>query len=334
MGPPLHESPDADWQRLDSQGAAVATEAEASQFRFNFTDPLPPSWFPYYYRAVAVGVNDLTQGWVAGRSAQSNLVKVENLPTGPPMLSDEIGEQTGSNELRLRFRSDALLEATPLGRFKVEITPWDYASNSFTAASLVSTFLTDSAPNPGAAGQVPNKLYHSIVQVNGVRQFEARFNLGEDKYLYKIRLTDPLERATERMISGIVEVNEAPHLEGLTFRKKQKDLFFAFESKNRVTPSPFGEFTLEISFTPIFAGAVLLFKTALHLVKVGDLAKLNNAQVSTLLREPKAGSQTPCKYGAVVKNFYPASPFGIRQGKLNIRLTAPDGAVAKLSINI
>jgi hypothetical protein len=77
MGPAIHESEPPAWQALDEAGRPAASAATASRFRFAFADATPPSWFPYFYRAVSIGASDITTGLVAGRSLQSNMVSVE-----------------------------------------------------------------------------------------------------------------------------------------------------------------------------------------------------------------------------------------------------------------
>jgi hypothetical protein len=46
-----------------------------------------PSWYPYYYRATAVGAQDLANGLYSGESPYSSVQPAEVLPAGPPMIA-------------------------------------------------------------------------------------------------------------------------------------------------------------------------------------------------------------------------------------------------------
>jgi len=334
MGLPLHESAEAAWQPLDEKGSPAVSPSETHHFRFSFDDATPPSWFPYFYRAVAVGARDDVNGFLPGRSPQSNLVKTERLPATLPEINDAAGEQTDTQTVRLKFRSDALVEATPHGSFRAEIFPWDFAQNQFSPTPALALFLPQAKTHPGDGNLAKGDLYYSAPDAGGRRTFEAIFDVSGEKFLFKVRLIDPLNRISERMVSGEIKQNEAPHLADLRTRRVARDLFVFFESTTRVTPPPFGEYTLEISFAGLGSRTQLLLKTALHKINVGDLNKLRTSPVTAILREPKTSPTVPSEYGAVFKNFYPVIQFPPKHGRLRVRLTAPDGTTAVVELGI
>lgn len=337
MGLPLHESLEAEWQPIDEQGAPATSGSETSRYRFSIADPTPPSWFPYLYRAVAIGTRDETNGFLPGRSPQSNLVTVERLPQTLPEILGAAGEQTETQTVRLHFRSDALVETTPHGSFRLEIFSWDFAQNQFAETPVLSLFLPKAEPRPGSGNLSKGGLYYSTPDAEARRTFEALSDVAGEKYLFRIRLTDPLNRSSERMISGEFLENDPADLQKLITRRVKRDLFIFFESDTGVTKPPFGEFRLEITFVPAFTsrlGIQLVLTTALHKISVGDLNSLKTATVTTILREAKAGSSAPSKYGAVIKDFYSSVITTPRPGTLRVRLTAPDGTFVQLELNI
>lgn len=336
MGPPLHESVEAAWQALDVQGLPAASAGETSRFRFSFDDPTPPSWFPYYYRAVAVGPRDLTNGLLPGRSPQSNLVTVERLPATLPEIAGAVGEQAGPQTVRLRFDSDALVEATPHGSFRLEVFAWDFAANQFAEDPTLSLPLPKASPRPVGGTLATGVLFYSAPDAGGNRTFETLLDITGKKYLLKIRLTDPLNRSAERMVSGAITQTDAPNLADLTTRRRLRDLFIFFESTTPVTKPPVGQYRLEIIFAPASGvGSQVLLARALHLIGAGNLNTLRTSPVTAILRSATTVPPVPFEYGAVIKNFFSPSPLPLpRHGTLRLRLTAPDGTTARLELGI
>jgi hypothetical protein len=336
MGLPLHESLPAAWQPLDDQGTPAASAAEASQFRFFFDDPTPPAWFPYLYRAVAVGVRDDSNGFLPGRSPQSNLVQIERLPATLPEMLDTAGEQTNGQTVRLHFGSDALVDATPHGSFRLEVFGWDAAQQRFTEPPALSVLLPAASPRPASGNLATGTLYYGAPDANGRRTFEALFDVTGDTFLFKIRLTDPLNRSAERMVSGTITHDDGPNLADLRVRLEGRNLFVFFESTTSVAQPREGQFRLEIGFAQPSSRIVqLLLARALHEIGVGALAKLRTSPVTTILRAPQTSPAAANEYGAVIKNFGPASPFQPpRHGRLIVQLTAPDGTTARIEESI
>ena len=170
MGPPIHESVPAAWQAMDENNVPTTDEEETVRYRFSFNDTTAPSWFPYLYRAVAVSGTDNINGLRPGRSGASNLITVENLPASPP----EIIDATATQAVKLQFRSDAPVETTPRGTFKLQVFAWDAAAQQFAESPMVDTFLSVSIPRPLSGPLDERKVYHSEPDVQGKRTFEVQ----------------------------------------------------------------------------------------------------------------------------------------------------------------
>ena len=333
MGLPLHESVAANWQPLDERGDPAASADATSAFRFTFDDPMPPAWFPYLYRAVAIGAHDQANGFLPGRSPQSNLVQVERLPATLPEIADAAGAQTDTQTVRLQFRSDALIESTPHGNFRLEIFAWDASQNRFPDPPDLSVLLPTATAHPGGI-LAKRTLYYSPADSANQRTFEALLDVTGDAFLFRIRLTDPLNRSSERLVSGKIVQNDAPQLADLSIRRATRDLLVFFESTTSVVPPRAGVYRLEIGFaqTPSRAFQLLLARV-LHEIGAGNLNKLSTSTVTAILRAPQTSPNAPNEFGAIIKNFFPATPFPIqRRGRLHVQITAPDGTVAQLEL--
>jgi hypothetical protein len=327
MGPAIHESEPPAWQALDEQGRPAASVATTARFRFAFSDATPPSWFPYFYRAVAIGAAEVTTGLVAGRSPKSNLVSVEKLPKTLPMIDGVEGVQTGPQVVSLRFRSDAPIEATPRGSFLLEVHIYDFAQATFGETAALKIFLPLAQPQPGTGLLTPGVLFASVPDAAGTRTFESVFNAPSGPFMLRTRLTDPLGRTSERLASGSVAVIEPPNLGGLHLRRNLRDLLIRFTSTTSPEQPPTGAYRFLISvLRPGLGGQeTRLLVASLHEIQTGDLNQLRTSPVTAILRSAATPPPQPDEYGAVIKRFFLPGPFPIAPGLVRVRLTAPDG---------
>lgn len=331
MGLPLHQSEPAAWQALDAQGRAAASPANTARLRFSFADPIVPSWFPYLYRAVSIGAGDDAVGLVPGRSLQSNLVTVERLPTGLPTIEGLEGEQTAAQEITLRFRSDAAIETTPRGSFRLEVSSFDIAHAQFADEPVLSVLLPRAEPRPATGALVQGVVYAGEPDAPSIRTFEVPLDVVGEQYLFRVRVTDPLGRTSERTISGDVEPDVAPDLRGLRLRRVERDLFVLFSSSSPTERPARGEYRLEISVIRTVGGtATRVLAAALHEILEGDLGSLPTAVVTTLLRSASTPPGQPDAYGAVLKGFFPPGPLPVPRRTVRVRLTGPDGTSVQL----
>jgi hypothetical protein len=108
MGPPVFASGDPAWQ--------------ISGGIFRLTDPLTPSWRPYFYRAVAVGPDDPDHGRRSGRSKAAGPVDVFVPPSTPPDLTALAQTVTASNLVQVTFRSSADIKRSPIGAHHLSVS--------------------------------------------------------------------------------------------------------------------------------------------------------------------------------------------------------------------
>ena len=335
MGLPIHESLPLAWQSLDDQGRP-ASGADIARFRFSFSDVTPPSWFPYHYRAVAVGAGDDATGLVPGRSIQSNLITVERLPSALPTIHTLVTQQIGVQQIRLQFSSDAEIVATPHGNFRFEVNAYDFATAQFVDDPVLSVLLPLSQPTPGGA-LTSGVLYRGAPDADGLRTFQTLLDVVGDKFTFRVRLTDPLNRTSERIVSGSMQGNELPDLSNLRLRRRLRDLLIRFNSSAPTGIPFFGEYRLQISFiqTTGVGGVHLLLTTALHDIREGNLNSLVTSQQTRILRSQTTPQGQPFEYGAVIKRFFPPIQLDLfLEGRIRVLLIAPDGTRTSIEAEI
>lgn len=333
MGIPLLEVTEPGWQALDEENKPPANPDKLHHFRLSVTVSTPPSWFPYYYRASGIGQSDAVNGFIAGRSQQSNLVKVERLPIGLPDIREEKAVQNASQSVIVTFKSDAVIETTPYGNFHFEIYAYNFIDKKFEDDPVSSLLLKDALPQ--IVSPVKKQIYYSEADATGFRTFQLLLDVTETKFLYKIRLSDPLTRTSERMLSGTMAPGILPNLSNLQSRKKGKDLLIFFQSTTPFTPQVSGKFILEISFVQrLVRNSKRLMRLPLDKIKAGNLPKLELASETVILRDINGHLPEPVKYGANFEKFYSFSGFPSLRGAIRVRLTAPDNTSVVVSKNI
>ena len=336
MGPAIHESEPPAWQTLDEQGRPAASGTATARFRFTFPDATPASWFPYFYRAVAIGATDVTTGLVAGRSLQSNLVSLETLPKTLPMFDSSEGVQSGPQLVSLRFRSDALIEATPHGSFLLEVHAYDFAQAKFGDTPALKVFLPLSQPRPTSGALTPGVLFASAPDAAAVRTFESVFNAASGPFMLRARLTDPLGRRSERLVSGSVQAIDPPNLDDLSVGRNLRDLLINFTSTTSPKRPPTGAYRLVISFVRDGPGGQVrrLLQASLHEIQRGDLNQIPTSPVTAILRSAATTGPQPDEYGAIIKRFFLPPQLPEIFGLVRVTLTAPDGTAVSVEIDI
>ncbi|MEP7142593.1 MAG: hypothetical protein ABI707_06975, partial [Ferruginibacter sp.] len=284
------------------------------------------------YRAASTGQTDLVNGLIAGRSQQSNLVKVEKLPATLPDIIEFKATQATSTSVIISFKSDALTDVTPHGSFRLEIFAWDFTEKKFADDPVPSIFLKQALPV--IASPVKGQVYFSDKDADQRRTFQVTLNVAGPKFLFRIRLSDPLTRASERMVSGEITSSFQSNLSNPAASKSGRDLLVFFESTTPFIPPLFGNFTLEITYVGQGAHGGLLLRIVFSKIHTGPLVKLPQALATTILRDPAGHLPQPIRYGAIFKKFYPAVAFPPVHGVVRIRLTAPDNTAAIVTVNI
>jgi hypothetical protein len=129
-------------------------------------------------------------------------------------------------------------------------------------------------------------LFAAAPDVAGVRAFEAVFDMTSSPFMLRARLTDPLGRVSERIVSGNIEALDPPNLDDLRLRRNVRDLLIGFTSTTSSRRPPNGAYRLVISFIRDGFGQPVtrLIVTSLHDIQTGDLNDLRNSPVTTILR--------------------------------------------------
>ena len=119
MGPPVYLETDPRWSaytetplrggQADTGMAIIDTAAAAS-------------WYPWYYRVQAIGVQDIANGFYSGKSLPSQVQSAYNLPPNPPLISPDPPVVTqGLGAVLVTFTADLPIPASPLGASLVEL---------------------------------------------------------------------------------------------------------------------------------------------------------------------------------------------------------------------
>jgi hypothetical protein len=263
----LNPDPDVDWM-----GPAVYpsgnTAWSVSAGLFRLSDPVTPSWRPYFYRAVAVGPDDPHHGRRAGRSRATGPVRVFIQPTTAPDLADLAQQVTSANLVQVTFRSSADIKLSPLGPHHLRVSTIGKAGGVPIEHVQAEADLPDitalTPPAPEALGQI----------LRGARDAAGRFLYetfvpkGDDDLL--VRITDPANRSTElRAPLSTAPPPGPPDLADLrakvTLTIPGARLQVAVRSSAPVTKPPHGAFVLElIAAGP--AGKKLLARAALDAI--------------------------------------------------------------------
>jgi hypothetical protein len=197
MGPAKIDESSADWEDYSSttlagkllSGKSVVDTAAIQ------------SWYPYYYRATAVGAQDLANGLYSGESGFSSTQAGYVLPPSPPMIgSFQVSISSGAALITL-VTDLPVAAASPVGPALVELLQLVRLG----VGPLELQQLLASAPDQIAMGSVsppssPPSTFHgelrsSIPDGNGhwTLQILIPYSAGEQR-TFVVRLTDPLAR--------------------------------------------------------------------------------------------------------------------------------------------
>lgn len=174
-----------------------------------------PSWFPYYYRIVAVGPQNLTEGQHRGESQPSG---VQSILLPPELSVSFVSGQSGSQYLVFRFSSNVPIKKTRTGAAKIEIfeiidvpptfipgppkplKPAKLKRNQifFATTDMVpvgAPFQILANPQPAFLASLP-QLNRQAPNAQGVSMFSMAIKSAVKKVRI-IRITDPLSRSIE-----------------------------------------------------------------------------------------------------------------------------------------
>ena len=168
-------------------------------------DPVPGSWRPVFYRAVAWGADDAARGQYGVRSMPSVLRQVVVPPADAPPLStlSWVAPVAGQAQVRVDTSTTAPVARTVLGPHRVEAEVLAVATDGsrspvvLTPAAGDLDALPTTAPGAGASGLWLDPSGPSGTPIHLlVRRADVTTELS-----VRVRLTDPLGRLTEQVLT-------------------------------------------------------------------------------------------------------------------------------------
>jgi hypothetical protein len=249
MGPPVKEGGVPPWT-IQPDGA------------WSVIDAVPPSWRPYYYRAVAIGAEDETNGKRAGRSRPSAVMDVLVPPSTPPDLTAlTLTKSANGTLIQVQFRSNADIRVSPAGVHRVQVSTVDRTGpipkETVRAEGTLPTLASRANPPLQTVGTITRGDRDTV----GRHLYEAFVPLSAQDVL--VRMTDPLGR------SSVLRVSFVADLVSLVASSSVSTVSVAVKSDSPITAPPSGVFLLELfqrSGDPIKPSVSLVTSAALHTI--------------------------------------------------------------------
>ena len=244
MGPPVVDADDPAWTVADNV--------------FTLTDVVTPGWRPYYYRAVAFGPNDPTNGRLPGRSGPSGAVDVIIPPPDAPDLQLIEQEMTVDGTLvRIQVRSLAETRVTPLGVHRIEFLTVDRSTPAPTVTEHARANLDVIPAIPATPVEAVGTVTRGPKDTTGRWLYESYVPAGEDEVV--VRMIDPLGRVTEQR-AALTTLLPGPDLTGFDGRAILYLLTVRARSSAPINIPIFGAY--EIALFNITGGANTLMAAA------------------------------------------------------------------------
>jgi len=205
MGPAVIAENASGWTAVSVPVSPTTTAgAEPGQA---VVDPVPESWYPYYYRAVAVGQEDPGNGGLPGESEPSAVAAFVRPPAAGPALDNVTAAANTTNRV-VSFRTDLPVRATPVGRAEVAIiglaAPSPGARLERTPVIAVSPADVQQgslgllvSPTPAQLAVMP-EIRRSAPDAQGRCTYTVRFQASVGQGFVDVR--DPLGRTLEQAI--------------------------------------------------------------------------------------------------------------------------------------
>jgi hypothetical protein len=285
---------------------------------FTLIDAVTPSWRPYYYRAVAFGPNDPTNGRLPGRSGPSGAIDVTLPPPDPPDLQaiDQL-VTAGGTLVRIRVRSLAETRITPLGVHRIEFLTVDRSTPIPTQTQHAASPLNLIGAIPSPAVEAVGTVTRGPRDGTGRWLYESYVPMDDDEVI--VRMIDPLGRVTEQRAPIVEPPPPLPDLTGLRVR------VFFFRLNVRV-----------LSSAPIMPPLVGVFLLELFDITGGSEDLLASAQLHNITTTPKTGRWWRSGPDANGRYTYSIT-LGIAPGgvdRVRVRLTGPNGQFSELEDSV
>ena len=217
MGPPKIEQDDPNWKTLRqvlNDSALIKLHSLIRSFSESekdhgkvILDHVSKSWFPYFYRVVALGAESLAEGEYSGESIPSALQQVIFAPDGPPLLDILSSDENQTNRI-IKFNADLPTKLSPLGSARIDLFSLilDASTNRFKRQTLLS-IATDKIIEGDALTLLDNpdavelaampEIVRSAPDSSGVAEYSVRVSASLSEGV--IVAADPLGRSVERV---------------------------------------------------------------------------------------------------------------------------------------
>ncbi len=181
--------------------------------RVDGIDPVPGSWQPVYYRAVAWAADDPTRGQYGGRSQPSTIRQVVVPPAGNPDLAPLVvtTPMGGTPHVRIDTVTGAPVAPTPLGPHRVEAEV--IVTQDDGTSELLFRY-----PAPPVPGSAPDTDFDHCPQIAPAANASGLWRdpstgtstdlhlqiaraAFTDQLAVRLRVTDPLGRLTEQVVT-------------------------------------------------------------------------------------------------------------------------------------
>lgn len=224
-------------------------------------DPVEGSWRRVFYRAVAWSADDAARGQFGGRSRASAVREVIVPPAGPPDLAPPAWHWPGGGlgDVQVDTTTLAPLATTPLGDHRLRA---DVLVERPDGSSAV---LLRHPPAPGdddrlqALGSAPpapgrHGLWRSSSGAAGVTGLHllVRRASTDDRLTVRLLLTDPLGRASERVLSVPAgsPLPEPDIVSPQVAKRPNVGFVVQFQTRVPVAATPAGPYRLRVRYAP------------------------------------------------------------------------------------
>jgi|GEM_PF-6639404 len=232
----------AGWEAFDENDDPVNPVNLSSQVAYyNITQVVTASWFPLFYRAASFGTDKDTEGKYPGRSKSSNLATALLSPPADFQLKNGSLTLNTPSLLRIGFFTDAEIQQTPLGSFKLTIQKRDAAKNIYEDVFAKDVPLI--AKKQGGDVATLSTAYRLAKDGTGCFEFEY-FVAAEAEAWYKVFVTDPLGRRKSLDLYYKKPAGPKVVIKNLKIKKLLLSVEMAFSIKT-AKPAP-GAYLLEI----------------------------------------------------------------------------------------
>ena len=320
---------------VDTMGPPVATIAASGagwtvsrdttgQLSVDGTDSPDGSWRRVYYRAVAWSGRRPARGLLGSRSPASPAANLVLPPASPPDLSEVtvLPAPNTAHDLSLIVSTAAPIEDTPLGPHRLSVEAYVSSLPAVDGPQLVFSSslaaIPGGFPPPGAPPvvRVSDRTQHPVVFAALIRRATA--NDGVSAIL---RLTDPLGRITERLVT--IPAGPDPDIANVTVAKvSDLGTELRWTTSIPVVPIASGAYRVRVTATPPTVGGKpgRPFSVELPVDKVPPDLGVPGPGDLLLRRAP--GTALPHAFRAICR-----PPVAT----LTLRLTAPDGRTAEIT---